>query len=99
MSKPVLIEPEAEADILSAYDWYEQQREGLGIDFALCVEAAISVIGERPKSFPRVRRNARRALIHRFPYLLLFVERTDVIVVVGVFHTSRDPKIWNLRLR
>jgi len=29
---PLIIEPEAEADILEAHDWYEKQREGLGED-------------------------------------------------------------------
>src|SRR4051812_40712422 len=99
MSKTVIIEPEAEADILHAYDWYELQRPGLGIDFALCVEAALASIGERPRSFPKVYRNARRVLIHRFPYILIFVERGDLVVVVAVLHGARDPATWKRRLQ
>jgi toxin ParE1/3/4 len=99
MKKTLIIEPEAERDITDAYDWYEQQRRGLGDDFALCLEAGLYAIQERPKSFPRIRRNARRILIHRFPYLILFVEHRDLITVHGVFHTSRDPKRWHSRLR
>jgi toxin ParE1/3/4 len=98
MTKPVIIEPEAEQDISDAHDWYERQRTGLGDDFELCIEASLCAIAERPKSFPTVRKNARRTLVHRFPYLILFIERTDYIAVVGVFHTSRNPKRWNARL-
>jgi hypothetical protein len=30
MKKPLIIEPEAERDIVGAYEWYEQQRPVLG---------------------------------------------------------------------
>lgn len=99
MSKPLIIEPEAEDDLRSAYDWYENRRAGLGEDFILCVEAAMEVARERPKSFPRVRRIARRILVNRFPYLILFVNRREAVVVVGIFHTSQNPRRWKRRLR
>ena len=67
MSKRIKIEPRAEADLLEAYDWYEEKRFGLGSDFLLCVEAALQVIEERPRSFPIIERDARRVLIRRFP--------------------------------
>ena len=73
MNKPVLIEPEAVADLNEARSWYEQQRPGLGDDFEMCLEAAIASIAERPASFPTVHEGARRAIVHRFPYLVLFV--------------------------
>jgi plasmid stabilization system protein ParE len=99
MNKPVIIEPEAEDDVRHAYDWYELQRPGLGDDFALCVEAALSAIAQRPRAFPKVHKNARRVLIHRFPYLVVFVEQKDVIIVVAVVHGARHPKTWKRRIR
>lgn len=48
MNKPVIVEPEAEGDLLAAYDWYEDQREGLGTDFVLCFEGTLAAIAERP---------------------------------------------------
>jgi plasmid stabilization system protein ParE len=99
MSKRVIVEPEAEADLLEGYEWYERQRTGLGDDFLLCFEAILPAIGQRPTSFPVVERRSRRVLLHRFPYFALFVEEADVILVVGVFHTKRDPKTWQHRAR
>jgi plasmid stabilization system protein ParE len=99
MSRQIVIEPEAEADIARAHQWYEDQRPGLGDDFALCIEAALHVIRERPLSFPKVRKNARRILIKRFPYLMLFVEYPEFIIILGVFHSSRNPKVWKGRAR
>lgn len=99
MNKPLSIEPETHRDVIEAYEWYERQRPGLGSDFLLCLEAALQAIAERPKSFKRVKKTARRALMRRFPYLVLFMEKKDHIGVLGVFHTSRDPATWLRRLR
>lgn len=94
-----MIEPEAEADVAEAYGWYEAQRPGLGDDFLLCIEAALEAIGDRPQSFPLIDRRTRRALVRRFPYLILFAVLTDAISVVAVFHTSRDPERRTPRVR
>jgi toxin ParE1/3/4 len=99
VSKPLVIEPEAEFDLFEAFDYYEHQREGLGQDFLLCFEAAIEAIAERPRSFPIVTKRTRRTLMKRFPYSVLFVELPDVIAVIGVFHGSRDPKLLRRRAR
>ena len=99
MSKPVIVEPEAEADLRAAYDWYEDQREGLGTDFVLCFEGILAAIAERPRSFPIIARRTRRALTGRFPYSVLFVELPDTITVIGVFHTSRSPSHLQHRAR
>jgi toxin ParE1/3/4 len=98
VSSRLVLEPEAEADIANAYAWYEAQRQGLGDDFMLCIEAALDAIAHRPRSFPVVHRQTRRALVRRFPYLVLFVELPAFITVVGVFHTSRDPARWTPRI-
>ena len=37
MKSPVIIRQQAQEDIESAYNWYEERREGLGEDFLLCV--------------------------------------------------------------
>jgi hypothetical protein len=42
MSLPLLITPEAEADIAEAKAWYEGKQEGAGERLVLCVEAALN---------------------------------------------------------
>jgi len=39
----------------------------------------------------------RQAVVRRFPYVVLFVEYSDYVEVLAVFHTSRDPKQWQGR--
>jgi plasmid stabilization system protein ParE len=94
---PLIISPEAEADLIQAYRWYEEQVEGLGSEFLLCVDACIKSISCSPKIYQRVHKNVRRALIRRFPYGVFFIEETDHIRVIAVFHARRDPTTWQER--
>lgn len=49
MSKEqVIIRPQAESDISDAYQWYEAQRKGLGDNFLLCIEEALSRASRNP---------------------------------------------------
>ncbi|GKT07181.1 type II toxin-antitoxin system RelE/ParE family toxin [Desulforhabdus sp. TSK] len=93
----ISIRPEAEAEIEEAYLWYEEQREGLGSDFLLCVEECLEKIKKSPDMYPIVHRNVRRLLIRRFPYGIFYTVHQDFITILAVFHGHRDPRDWKLR--
>lgn len=97
MDHSLLIRPEAQADLDEAYHWYEQQREGLGSDFLLCVEEGLEKIRRSPESYPLVHKELRRMLIRRFPYGLFYLVEGERIVLVAAFHARRDPKQWQSR--
>jgi toxin ParE1/3/4 len=88
----LIVRPDAEADIAAGYDWYEEQREGLGREFVEEVSTAIAAVQSEPQRFPAIFRNLRRALVHRFPYGIFFVVRSDAVVVVAAMHLARDPR-------
>jgi hypothetical protein len=66
LSLRLIVRPDAEADIAAAYDWYEEQREGLGKEFLEEISVAIDAVQADPKRFPAIFRTLRRALVHRF---------------------------------
>ena len=94
MKKQIIIRSEAEADIQDAFLWYERQRNGLGNDFLLCVEEALSKIRRTPEMSPCVHKNVYRRLIRRFPYGVFYIIEEERIVILAVFHAKRDPKQW-----
>jgi toxin ParE1/3/4 len=98
VSLGLLIKPKAEEDLAEAYDWYEEQRIGLGDELLLCVESAIESARRNPELFPAVRRDVRRALTRRFPYGVFYVVESDRIVVLAIYHSSRDPRGWQRRI-
>ena len=94
---PVFWLPEAQADLREAKAWYEDQRPGLGEQFALAVVATVEAIVENPLRFPVVYRQRRRAGVRRFPYGIIFEVEESRIVVIACFHASRDPRGWQQR--
>ncbi|TAK09981.1 type II toxin-antitoxin system RelE/ParE family toxin [bacterium] len=87
-------EPRADLDIESAFHWYENEQEGLGLEFLDELRATYDRIVEGPLKYEELRSGIRRALVRRFPYAVYFAAEADVIVVLTVLHASRDPAEW-----
>jgi plasmid stabilization system protein ParE len=95
--RPVLL-PAAKRDVKKAYEWYEEQKEGLGDVFLERVEQCLAAIGRSPKAFQPVAKDARRAIVKQFPYVIFFRIEAKAIYVYSVFHTSQNPQKWFDRL-
>lgn len=91
------VRPEAEEEVLRAYAWYEAQRTGLGEEFLSCVDAVFSQICRAPEMFPVVHEEVRRVLTRKFPYGVFYMVQDRRVVVLAVYHGSRDPSVWKQR--
>jgi len=89
--------PAAAADIKAAYEWYEEQRSGLGDEFLTAVERAAASVIEQPEAYPVVHRDTRRILLERFPYGLYYRIRRKRVIVVACMHAARHPIRWKSR--
>ena len=100
MTYQLIIRPEAELDIEDAFEWYSAKRENLGSEFVRAVDTAFSKIGQNPFAYPIVQRQARRIILQRFPYSLVYVinEDLNIISIVSCLHGKQDPKSWIDRL-
>jgi len=98
MRRTLIIRPEAERDLAEAHDWYESKVTGLGSDFLLRIEAALSSILRTPEIYPLIHKNVRRALIRRFPYGVFYLVEEAKTVVIAVMHARRDPETWRSRV-
>ena len=97
MSLPVVTRSRAEDEIQAAFRWYEREHEGLGVDFLDTVDRVVAIIADYPEGFPIVHRDIRRAVLKRFPYSVLYRLKADHLIIVGCFHSKRDPKSWQAR--
>jgi plasmid stabilization system protein ParE len=98
MNLPVVFLPEAQAEFDQAADWYEEQKPGLGADFLAAVRKVVQRIEAAPALYAVVRKSVRMGMVERFPYAIFYRIEQDRILVISVFHTSRDPKIWRRRV-
>lgn len=97
MTAAIVVRPEAEAEIAEAYQWYEDQSVGLGLEFLRALDASLSAIQRFPASYAVVHKEIRRAVLRRFPYSVYYLYENDTIAVIACFHGSRDPKQWQDR--
>jgi plasmid stabilization system protein ParE len=93
----VIFTQAARAELIDAQDWYEAEAPGLGPRFREAIDALTKRMSANPRQFPIVLRNARRALLRRFPYALFFAVEGDTLLVIACFHASRDPSQWQKR--
>lgn len=98
MRLPVVLSPEAEKEYDEAVDWFENQRAGLGLDFANAIHAVLARLGANPRMHTVVYRDARKAVVRKFRYVVIYRVEPTRVSVVSVFHTSRDPKDWQSRI-
>jgi len=93
--------PDALAEIESARDWYEDKRPGLGGELVDQVERVLERIEAAPTSFARTpeTRAARRAMLGRFPYWVVFtVLDSDDVLIVALAHAKRRAGYWRQRV-
>lgn len=55
-------------------------------------------IRSRPRSFPVVDRDVRKALLRRFPYAVIFELGKRRVTVLAVCHGRRKPRGWSDRI-
>jgi len=93
---------EAEKELLAATLWYEDRQEGLGTAFSNQVFETIARVGKEPLRYAvyegkKLDRELRRAMVDRFPYVLIFEIRKSEVLIVAIVHTSRRPGFWQDR--
>ena len=91
--------PDAIIEFNEAFDWYESRSAGLGDAFAEQIRRTIEVICRLPLLSKIFFENIRRRSVRRFPYMIFYQVRNEEIRIVSVFHTSRDPKVWQTRVK
>lgn len=97
MSLPITFHRAASAEFIEASEWYESKRVGLAREFMAEIDRCVSLASEQPLQFAVVHEDIRRVVAKRFPYSVCFRAEKHRIVVLAVFHGSRDPAIWLAR--
>ena len=98
MSLPIVLRTEAEEEFNEAFDWYEKRKIGLGVAFTAKIQAIVNEIARNPNPHAVVFSDIRKAVVRQFPYCVFYRPHLDRIEVVAVFHSKRNPSIWQNRL-
>ena len=97
MSLSVSFRRSARSEFIGSAAWYESERQNLGVEFIAEIERCVTAAAERPMTYSAVYKDVRRVVAKRFPFSVYFRAEANRIVVLAVFHGSRDPVIWQNR--
>ncbi len=104
MIRTLRIHAAAAEEAAEAAAWYENERPGLGVEFAHAVDTALDLLEQEIvplTSVPGIAetRGAKRLLLRRFPYAVIVRETDTEVFVVAFAHQARRPGYWRERLR
>lgn len=60
-------------------------------------ETSIRKLADQPYRHKLGYRDTRRVRLRRFPYVVIYAVREDTVVVLGVLHERRHPRIFRQR--
>ena len=96
--KPYVFHPEAAEEYTQAAQFYAAIAPELGTQFYNEIERLIVHVRRQPARFWQFSPPARRALAHKFPYSLVYLDQPDRVWIVAVMHGKRRPGYWRQRL-
>jgi toxin ParE1/3/4 len=94
---PIVLRVEAEQEFDEAFDYYDERRVGLGAEFVAEVQRVFDRLAVSPMMHQIVFADIRKGVVRRFPYCVFYRPHPDHVEVIAVFHTSRDPSVWQSR--
>ena len=98
--KPFSIElsDEAEVDFDKSYKFYSEDSPKVADTFFKQINLGFDIIKQNPKSFLLAHKDIRKYVVKKFPFVIYYRIVHTVIQVIAIFHTSRNPEIWNERI-
>jgi len=95
MASKTIFSSTAAEEIRNSYVWYENHSKGLGDRFVNFIDLSLDLVKLNPSGFPVKKGSYREASLKKFPYQIIyeFIEETQTIYVLHVFHTKRHPAI------
>ncbi|MCC5622189.1 type II toxin-antitoxin system RelE/ParE family toxin [Nostoc sp. CHAB 5715] len=93
--KRIVFHPLAEQELVDIASYYEEQNQGLGLDYLTEVQGAINLLMRYPAAGVVVRGFVRRLILPKFPYSLLYrVVDDNLIRILAIAHHKRKPVYW-----
>ncbi|MDT0645553.1 type II toxin-antitoxin system RelE/ParE family toxin [Zunongwangia sp. F260] len=91
MAFKILITTEAKVDIAEGVEWYEDKSAGLGEKFLQDLDLQLNYISRFPEHFQTRDTGFREIGLDKFPYVIVYVFKSNNVIILAVFNTYQDP--------
>ena len=88
----------ARTEVREIIAYYNQQREGLGLEFVSELKQTLMRIRHYPEAWSPLSPRVRRCRVNRFPYSVIYQVRKDVLLIAAIQHHSKEPNSWRNRI-
>lgn len=94
---PVEIHPSALEEAEAAYRCYREQNDTVAKAFFEELDSAIDLISDDPIRWPTYLDRARRFLLRKFPFSIIYCHNNEAVQILAVAHERRKPNYWKNR--
>jgi hypothetical protein len=91
MTFKLIIQEEAQLEVIEAFLYYEGKQNGLGDLFLDHLNSYFKWIRNYPFHFSQKRKPFREAVVKRFPFIIIYEVLESEVIVYSVFNTWQDP--------
>ena len=81
-------------ELRDAVDYYNLKLEGLGDRFKENVQEGLTRIEAYPDAWEKQTESTRRYVLNRFPYKIVYRVLNDVIYILAIACSHRNPDYW-----
>ena len=97
MSLRLDVHEDADLEMNEAAAYYDRESASLGDVFLDAVAVGFKRIREHPESGPELRGGARKLVLPKFPFTIIYLVATDHIRVLAIAHQRKRPFYWQSR--
>lgn len=97
MNDSIIIRPTAMAEFDLSVEHYRQVAEQVAKQFVHAIDEILDEISLDPTRYPHVEGDVREAPVKDFPFAVYYRTRRDRVIVLAIYHQSRDPLGWQNR--
>ena len=88
----IRLHPKAEDDLSDALNYYYGIDESLETKFLNYLELTFDKILQFTNIYPYEKDTVQKVVVEKFPYIVLYEKYDDIIMILAIFNTKRDPE-------
>jgi len=87
----IRLHPKAQEDLQEALKHYSKIGLNLEKKFIDNLDLVFNKILDFPNLYQYETKTSQKVLMDKFPYILIYEQYEDIIMILAIFHTSRNP--------
>ena len=87
----IKLHPKAENDLKEALNHYFKINLDLEKKFIYSLDLTFKKILDFPNLYQYETKTSQKVLMDKFPYIVIYEQYEDIIMILAIFHTSRNP--------